>query len=138
MTRTDLYMEYLTEEGFRPKVDDEGDVIFKSEGKTYVLFGTAGDEQLFRLGALWIWPIESEEERQRALAAAADATCTLKVAKVYPVNDNIWVTVELLFEQPEQFRGVFLRALSLVQAGVTRFTEQMRRHSSEEAPLVQA
>jgi len=137
VTKTDIYMEYLTEEGFRPKLDEEGDIVFKSEGKTYVLFASTGDEQLFRLGALWIWPIESEEERQRALAAAADATCTLKVAKVYPVHDNIWVTVEMLFEQPEHFRGVFLRALSLVQAGVNRFNEQMRAPANE-TPLVQA
>jgi hypothetical protein len=136
MTRTELYMEYLTEEGFRPKLDEEGDIVFKSEGKTYVLFASAGDEQLFRLGALWIWPIESEEERQRALEAAADATCTLKVAKVYPVNDNIWATVEMLFEQPEHFRGVFPRALALVQAGVSRFNVKMRR-TAPDTPVVQ-
>lgn len=138
MTRTELFMEYLSEEGFRPKLDEDGDIVFKSEGRSYVLFHPQGDEQLVRLGALWLWPVESEAERQRVLAAAADATLSIKVTKVFPVADNVWATVELLFEQPEQFRAVFLRAVSLVRAGVDHFLERMHAPAEEEAPTAQA
>jgi len=136
MTRHDLYMEFLAEEGFRPKLDEDGDITFRFEGKTFLIFRSHGDELLFRLGALWIWPIENEEERQRVLLAANDATAQLKVAKVYPMNDDVWVTVELLFEQPEQVRGVFPRALALCQAGVEHFNRKMRELSQE--PVAQA
>lgn len=31
------YMNYLTEEGYRPEVDSDGDVKFKREGRTYYI-----------------------------------------------------------------------------------------------------
>jgi hypothetical protein len=137
MTRTDIYMEFLAEEGFRPKLDEDGDITFRCEGKTFLIFRSHGDEQLFRLGALWIWPIESEEERQRALVAAAETTAQLKVVKVFPMNDDIWATVELLFEEPGQVRAVFPRALALCQAGVEQFGSKMRESAVPE-PIAQA
>lgn len=124
MTKSELYFEYLAEEGFRPKID-EGDIVFKKEGRTYVLFVDDNDEHLFRLGALFLRRIESEDERIQALQVASDVTGLFKVTKVYVANDHVHATAELLFSNPEDFKPLFYRVLGLIDAGTDKFAEGM-------------
>lgn len=142
VTKAELYFEYLADEGFRPKIDDEGDVSFKKEGSQYLIYSNENDPQLFRLCALFIWPIESYEERVQALEAASKATRQLKSTKVYVQDDNVHATIELLFSRPEDFKPLFHRALGLVDAGVERFVEGMQQHQDnggeEKPPLALA
>ena len=126
MSKSELYFEFLAEEGYRPHRDGEGDITFRKEGKLYVLFAGEDDPQLFRLGALYIWPIESEEERVQALQAASVVTGRMKVTKVYVMDDNVHATIELLYSRPEEFKPLFDRLMGLLDAGVQDFAAQMR------------
>lgn len=138
VTKAEMYFEYLAEEGYRPKIDDEGDVGFKKEGRHYVLFGAEDDPQLFRLGALYLWEIESDEERARALESASEVTGSLKSTKVYIQNDYAHATVELLFCEREDFKPLFPRIIGLLDAGVEHFADGMRNEEEEEPPLALA
>lgn len=121
-----LYLDFLTEEGYRPTTDDDGDIVFKREGKTYVLFVDDDDPTFFRLVLPNFWPIESEEERTLAYQAATVATGQTKVAKVYGVQDNLWASVELFLERPEQFTAHFTRSLNAIAVAVDGFVSIMR------------
>jgi hypothetical protein len=46
--RINMYTAYLKGEGYTPESIKEG-VVFKAEGKTYVIMVDEGDEQFFRL-----------------------------------------------------------------------------------------
>ncbi|HWG85640.1 MAG TPA: YbjN domain-containing protein [Deinococcales bacterium] len=126
-----LYLDFLAEEGFRPKLDDDGDITFKYQGRRYLLWANEDDEAFFRLAAVYIWPIESDEERARALEAANDVNRGTKVGKVYLTQDDVWCAVELLFDPPEQFRGVFERALGVLEYCVRQFHDHMRASHPE-------
>ena len=39
----DQLFSYLSDEGFRPKLDDEGDIVFKYEGDTYIVIFNEND-----------------------------------------------------------------------------------------------
>ncbi len=125
MKKADLFQNYLRDEGFMPKVDSDGDIMFKREGKTYCLFSDEGDREFFRLALPNFWPIESEGERRQVVRAAAEATAEVKVGKVYPVGDNVWATVELLIDPIEGFSKVFKRSLAIIDACIHRFREKM-------------
>lgn len=90
-----LYMGFLTEEGFKPDLDSDGDVRFKREGKTYVIIIDAKDPEFFRLVLPNIWKIESEAERTQVLIAADASNAKSKVSKVCTMADNVWVSIEL-------------------------------------------
>jgi len=126
--RAKLYMDYLTAEGYRPYVDEDGDVIFKSEGLTYIIIIDANDEEYFRLVLPNFWGIESGEELVRALYAANHATQTTKVAKVYVRSDgkNTWAAIEMFIRPPENFKLVFSRAMSALKTAVDDFVSTMR------------
>lgn len=121
-----LYADYLTQEGYRPTIDSDGDVIFKDEGKTYYFDIDTSDEGYFRLVFPSFWEIEKPDELARALVAANHATMQTKVAKVYVIEGkNTSAAIEVFYERPEQFQPVFRRAISALKASVKNFVEKM-------------
>jgi len=122
-----MYMEYLTDEGYRPSVDKDGDVVFKYEGHTYFVDVHNKDAEFFMLALANIWPIESEEERLQVLAAADYVNREAKAAKVSTKDDDVWITVEMFVAKPEDFKGVFARALDAIGTGVEYFVAEMKK-----------
>ena len=88
-----VYLEHLKDEGYRPALDDDGDIYFKKEGKTYLIILDEDDPTFFRLVFPNFWEIESDEERERVVHAASAATAATKVTKVFPVEDNVWASI---------------------------------------------
>jgi hypothetical protein len=130
--KTTLYMEFLTQEGYRPTAEPEGDVLFKAEGHTYVLPIDDKDENFFQLVFYNFWAIESEEELWRAVSAANFATRETKVAKVFVRNDgrNVIATVEMFLFSPDNFPQLFGRALGALKYAVEKFAGEMRRSAA--------
>jgi hypothetical protein len=121
----EMYRSYLADQGYAPKIDDDGDVIFKCEGRVYFIDVAEKDETFFRLIFPNFWSIESEAERQKVSQAALHATVQTKVAKVFPVGDNTWASIEMFCSPPEAFQPVFRRCLRALQASVENFREKM-------------
>jgi len=123
--RAKMYENFLLEEGFTPTIDQDGDVIFKAEGRTYAILIDERDEEFFRLVFPNFWPIESNEERVKVEQAALQATAETKVAKIFPVRNNVWASIELFCSPPEAFKPVFSRSMSALRAAVGTFAEKM-------------
>jgi hypothetical protein len=121
-----VYMDFLTEEGFRPTIDPDGDIQFKREGFTYFIGVAEGDPQFFRLVLPHIWPIESEEERAKVLTAIDYSNRMSKAAKIYTLGDNVWGTVELFVSSPGDYEPLFERILGSLDAALELFVEKMR------------
>ncbi len=124
--KLDMYRSHLSSEGYIPEVDKDGDLVFKVEGGTYVLFAHEDDREYFSILFPGFWPIESEKERREAYVAANHATAQTKVGKVYVLKDNVSASVEMIFGDPEQFKPVFRRSLTILRAAVATFAEKMR------------
>lgn len=124
--KLDMYQSYLRSEGYVPEVDKDGDLVFKMEGGTYVLFTHEDDREYYSILFPGFWPIESEKERSRAYIAASHATAQTKVGKVYVIGDNVSASVEMIFGDPEQFKPIFRRSLAMLKAAVATFAEKMR------------
>lgn len=120
-----MYYEFLQEEGYLPRYDNDGDLIFKAEGLSYLLFAADDDPAYFRLALPFFWEVESHEERQRVMAAATTVNAEVKVVKLYIVDDHAWASVEMLIDPPDAFKLVFARSLRVLRHGVQRFSEIM-------------
>lgn len=119
-------LDFLAEEGFRPQVDEDGDVYFKFEGGTYVLVTTEEDRTYFALYYLRFWPLDDAAERVRAHEAAAEAHRRIRVGRVTVLEDNVSASIQAYLPDGDGWRGVLLRNLSGLQALVKTFCEQMR------------
>lgn len=125
-TRARMYEEYLQQEGYRPEVDGDGDIVFKAEGKVYVIIVDESDDEFFLLCLPSFWIIKNQEERNRVQSAALRATADTKVAKIMIADNCVWATIEMFCLPPESFKLVFERSMRALQASVSQFVELMR------------
>lgn len=127
----EVYLKYLTDQGYRPEVDPDGDITFKKEGGTYLILVDEKDEQFFQLAYPNFWPFTTEEQRQVALEACNFANTKTKVTKVsISANKNVWATIELFVAKREDFIPVLDRALSAIGTGIKRFMEKTQELAS--------
>jgi hypothetical protein len=131
----DMYVSFLLEEGYRPEVDQDGDVVFKREGRTYFIAVNAEDPGFFQLVLPNIWPIESEAERVQVLVAADYSNATSKASKVFIMEDDVWVDVEFFVSPADDFADVFERCIRAIGNGVSMFVKDMQRQQEQQAPV---
>ncbi len=124
------YMSMLSDEGFRPEIDSEGDIHFKYEGGHYYITDNCDDGYFFLLFP-GFWTIDNVEELGRAVMAANNATAWTKAAKVYipPHMKSASATVEVLIASPSDVRKILDRALRSIVSAVERFGNEMREQS---------
>ncbi|RMF03966.1 MAG: hypothetical protein D6772_01365 [Bacteroidetes bacterium] len=120
-----MYLDFLGEEGYRPEVDGDGDVRFKSEGLTYFIDVDEGDTEYFAIMLANIYEVESAEERIRALEACNTVSSTAKVIKGQIINDYIWLTAEVFVPDPRDFKSIFSRTMAALQAAQDTLEENL-------------
>jgi len=139
-TRIDLqniYIEHLREEGYLPTVDVDGDIQFKVSGDNYFIIIDEKDLQFFQIYMGFSLGAISFED---AVAAANHANRRSKVAKITispsavsgvngayaPAGGIASITIELLLNDPREFKPVFARALSLIRNAESIFRNNLR------------
>lgn len=125
-----LIVDHLKNEGFVPRIDEDGDVVFKAEGRTYfVNFERDGDDGLwfFRLVFPNFWSVDDEDERKRMEHAALVATRRIKSAKIFLTDDDTCGSIEVFTSSPQEFVKIVLRSLSALQGAVRLFQAEMDR-----------
>lgn len=125
--RVRVFSDFLRGEGYAPTTDSDGDIVYKCEGRVYLVILDEGDNEFFRIVYPGFWSIESPEERIRVERAALKACADTKVAKVFPIRDNTWATIEIFCANIEQAKAVFRRSMSALQTAVATFVEEMRK-----------
>ncbi|HEY8378038.1 MAG TPA: hypothetical protein VIK91_16185 [Nannocystis sp.] len=128
MSLAEVYAEFLRAEGYRPVIDDAGDLVFRCDGGFYFVTIDDDDPHYFRLVFPNFWGLESEAERHRARIAAAEVTAEFKAVKVYPQHDDMQAAVELFLPvrlDQNAFRLVLDRCLGALKSAVRRFSELM-------------
>lgn len=135
MTKKRLFMRFLKEEGFRPKIEDD-DVVFKCEGKYYFLEINESDDSYFRLISPNFWEIDTPSEEEHALVIMNQVNAEIKVAKLYQCRDNIHAAVEQFIDPMEGFKTVFPRCLACLQFATTSFLEKMQACLHTETPNI--
>lgn len=110
--RTDIY-EFLRDEGYRPEIDSDGDIEFKSEGHWYWVIINENDEHPMFVTLMRYAPyIESFDPEQ-----AFDATKELnlyKTAKVEINDDSAIIKSQMYLNSAEPFTDVFYKLKEII------------------------
>jgi hypothetical protein len=130
-------LTFLAEEGYRPRINDVGDVSFKCEGGIYVIYIDEEDEEYFELAYPNFWPIESDEQLAQVKEASLAVSADTKVIKIFPVEDaNTWATVEIFCSPPQAFTDIFYRCLDDLRIGVKKFIAKMEEPPEQDDAFV--
>jgi lipopolysaccharide export LptBFGC system permease protein LptF len=122
-----MYTNYLIEEGFKPSVDSDGDVVFKVEGKTFWIDIDEKDLESFRIVFSNFWEIESLAEKLKVYEVMNYINRTTKVAKVFmsPKEDDVSMDANIFVNKPEDFKFHFARMLDLLFYEIDEFRDKM-------------
>jgi hypothetical protein len=125
--KVSMFSDYLRSEGYLPSIDEDGDINFKCEGRTYWIIFSEKDDEFFQIIYPNFWSIESESERAKVEKAALIATGGIKVAKVYPTSDNVHAAVELFCPSADEARSILKRSISALGAAINKFRDEMQK-----------
>ncbi|ACO47752.1 hypothetical protein DEDE109153_17705 [Deinococcus deserti] len=104
-------LDFLAEEGFRPSLDDDGDVLFKYEGSLYLLVTASNEPTVLTLLLPYFWPLDDAAERERALEAAMYAHRNVRIGRVTVLEENVTASVNAYLPDDSSFRAVLLSSL---------------------------
>lgn len=126
MKTTEMVMNFLQEQGFCPKVDeDNGNIIFKYQMCTFIFFNNDEDEEFFQLAFPGIFDV-TEDNREMVLEAANKVNSSMKVAKVIVPNDNVWVMFEVILDKSPEVGSIIERGLGILQHARQEFYEVLQ------------
>ncbi|WP_250631038.1 hypothetical protein [Rhodoflexus caldus] len=121
-----LCMDYLRSEGYVPRLDEEGDVVFKFEGKFFVVTTDDNDPQFLRVVMPNFWEIESEQEKRLALEVANQVNERIKVSKVVVKrNNHVWAMAEQFIDSSPDLEDFFKRTIRVLKAAADDFAQRM-------------
>jgi len=127
----DIYMEHLITEGFRPEIDDDGDIQFKVLGSNYFIIIDDVDLNFFQLyTGFWLDDMTMEEAYDMVNYAnrrSKVAKISLSASEDEPDRLIVSITAELLVDHPEDFVFVFNRAISLLANAKSIFQGQLAK-----------
>ena len=129
--RESRYLEYLRDEGYRPRIDDDGDIHVKCEGFNYYVIAT-DDEQYLQLLLPGIWAIDSQPELEHCLRAASEVNRRIKVVKVaaHRGMTDMFVAAEIYITHPDAFTALFPRLIATMRTARERFREEMSKQTT--------
>jgi len=119
----DRYVDFLTEEGYGPEVDDDGDVKFQYNERTYYITIDNDDPDFFRVARLANLKLSDPAKITQAKEICHQVTRDVKVAKVYWLKGVIWTSSEQIMANPDDFESIFARTMRLTDSAYTKFVQ---------------
>lgn len=123
---TQLYFDFLQTEGYVPTVNEQNDVVFKQEGKTFVISVDEEDDQFLRIVFPNFWSLESSEEMVRALAMANAVNSRIKVGKIVVVKNQVWAVAEMFIDSSPELDEFVPRILHILRRTAEAFGTLMK------------
>ncbi len=135
IARRDRIISVLSGEGFRPEVDDDGDVVVRVEGQA--LFVRCFDTQppMVRVFGQWQLDDQAPGDPITRLRAANAMTGALNLIKVTALDDWLVVAVDLVVTETTELESLLTATLEAVRGSVqTWYTAVMQIAAEESSP----
>lgn len=118
--------DHLAEEGFRPKLDDDGSIGFKCEGWRLYLDAYASNAG-YRLYCCVFWELDPAD-RTKALIVANSINAERRCVKAM-VNDKntVWLTYETHCSDAVEYAKTVASAADFIVSACKEYREEFRR-----------
>jgi hypothetical protein len=121
-----LCIDYLRNEGYVPQLDEAGNVLFKFEGKLFIVTTDDNDLQFLRVVMPNFWEIESEQEKRLAMEVTNQVNERIKVSKVVVNrNNHVWAMAEQFIDSTPNLEDFFKRTIRVLKAAADEFAQRM-------------
>lgn len=122
----ETYSSFLATEGYRPETLSTGNIKFRREGRTYVIYVDERDPTYFRMQMSYIYDDKSDAQRLRRVDAMNYAISEVKVVKGYALADgSVYFSAELFLIVPGDFKMVLGRLFSGLDLALQKFNTKL-------------
>jgi hypothetical protein len=118
-------LDALMDEGFRPDIDDDGDVAFKVQGQQLFVRCMEGDFTIMRVFGQWQIGDDVPQDELTQLQACNDLTLRLNVVKAGIANGTLVVTGEHVVAPETELKTLLQVTIQLVLSAVHMWHEAM-------------
>ncbi len=126
MNRIEQYQAMLADEGYRPTLDEDGDLVFKVEGETFILWSDPDDEEYVRIVTGYL--LDDGTDLNRALSVASSMNYRMKAVKftVLGGGKSAAFSMEAFYGESEHFKPFVSRVLKALKAGSDDYFAKLR------------
>ncbi len=119
-----MVFEYLKSQGLMPRIDEDNDIIFKYQMRTFIYFNNDDDEMFFRLALPGIFDV-TDENRITVLEAMNEVNKGMKVAKAYIPREDVWLATEIMMDSTPVLDDMVPRLLNILLHSREEFYKQI-------------
>ncbi len=129
MTRHEIVVSVLQSLGFKPQIDDDGDIFVRYQMKTFYVMGANSDDEDYLVVVFPQMYEVNEGEETKVLAACNKITREIKLAKVYidQTLKNVSASCEFYYNGEESLKTCLDKAIEIL--GMVRLTFIKTMHS---------
>lgn len=124
MKATELVLNFLKEQGFCPQIDENNNIVFKYQMRTFVFFNDDEDASFFQLAMPAIYDV-TEENRGLVLETINKINIGYKVVKVGIVGESVWGSFEVLLDTTPNIEDIMPRALQMLMGAQQKFYSEI-------------
>lgn len=122
----ETYSAHLATEGFRPEITASGNVRFRREGRSYVIYVDEKDPTYFRIVLAFSAEDKSPQMRARRLEGCNTATAEVKVVKAFLDSDgDPTFSSEMFLIVPGDFKTTLSRTLRAMDNAYEKYTKKV-------------
>jgi hypothetical protein len=108
----ETYTAHLSNEGFRPELTASGNVRFRREGRSYIIYADENDPTYFRMVVAFSAEDKSAQARLRRLEGCNTSSLEVKVVKCFLDSDgDPNFSAEMFMVVPGDFKTALTRLL---------------------------
>lgn len=122
MTRHEMVVSVLQSLGFKPQIDDDGDIFVRYQMKTFYVMGANSDDEDYLVVVFPQMYEVNEGEETEVLAVCNKTTREIKLAKVYidQTLKNVSASCEFYYNGEESLKTCLDKAIEIL--GMVRLT----------------
>ncbi len=122
MTKHEIVVSVLQSLGFKPQIDDDGDIFVRYQMKTFYVMGTNSDDEDYLVVVFPQMYEVNEGEETKVLATCNKITREIKLAKVYidQTLKNVSANCEFYYNGEESLKTCLDKAIEIL--GMVRST----------------
>lgn len=122
MTRHEMVVSVLQSLGFKPQIDDEGDIFVRYQMKTFYVMGSNSDDEDYLVVVFPQMYEVNEGEETKVLAVCNKITREIKLTKVYidQTLKNVSASCEFYYNDEESLKTCLDKAIEIL--GMVRST----------------
>lgn len=122
MTRHEMVVSVLQSLGFKPQIDDDGDIFVRYQMKTFYVMGSNSDDEDYLVVVFPQMYEVNEGEETKVLAVCNKITREIKLTKVYidQTLKNVSACCEFYYNGEESLKTCLDKAIEIL--GMVRLT----------------